>query len=103
VLVVGNYYDPSTRYEGAVTVSRLLPNSRLLTYAGWGHQASITAGNDCMESAITRYLVLGQLPDRGTVCQPTGSPFAARPPEAPDTLPLALLAPAPDGYGVALP
>jgi len=34
VLVIGNLYDPATRYEGAVTVSHLLPNSRLLTLHG---------------------------------------------------------------------
>ena len=27
VLIVGNYYDPATRYQGAVTASHLLPNS----------------------------------------------------------------------------
>ena len=37
VLVVGNLFDPATRYEGAVTVSSLLPNSRLLTLHAWGH------------------------------------------------------------------
>ena len=37
VLVVGNRFDPATRYEGALTVDALLPNSRLLTVEGWGH------------------------------------------------------------------
>ena len=37
VLVVGTRFDPATRYEGAVTLDRLLPRSRLLTLAGWGH------------------------------------------------------------------
>lgn len=87
VLVVGNYYDPSTRYEGAVTVSRLLPGARLLSYAGWGHKTSIIAGNDCMQNAITQYLVANELPPRGTVCQPTGSPFDTQPEDS-ATLPL---------------
>jgi len=39
VLVIGNQFDPATRYEGAVTVAGLLPNSRLLTLHGWGHGA----------------------------------------------------------------
>jgi TAP-like protein len=30
-------FDPATPYRGAVTVDRLLPRSRLLTLAGWGH------------------------------------------------------------------
>jgi pimeloyl-ACP methyl ester carboxylesterase len=74
VLVVGNRFDPATRYQGAVTASRLLPNSRLLTYAGWGHTAFFT-GNFCVDSHVTRYLVTTRVPPAGTVCQPQGSPF----------------------------
>jgi pimeloyl-ACP methyl ester carboxylesterase len=74
VLVVGNYFDPATRYQGAVTASRLLPNSRLLSYAGWGHTAFLT-GNFCIDNHVTRYLVTTRTPAAGTVCQPQGSPF----------------------------
>jgi pimeloyl-ACP methyl ester carboxylesterase len=75
VLVVGNYFDPATRYQGAQAAARLLPNSRLLSYAGWGHAAAYIAGNACVDAATTRYLVTGQVPALGTVCQPQGSPF----------------------------
>jgi pimeloyl-ACP methyl ester carboxylesterase len=74
VLVVGNYFDPATRYEGAVKASRLLPNSRLLSYAGWGHTAFF-GGNYCIDSHVTRYLLTKQTPAAGTVCQPTFTPF----------------------------
>ena len=37
VLVVGNHFDPATRYEGAVIVDQLLPRSALLSVHGWGH------------------------------------------------------------------
>ncbi len=37
VLVVGNLYDPATRYEGAQTLRSLLPNSALLTVDAPGH------------------------------------------------------------------
>ncbi|MDH3306550.1 MAG: alpha/beta hydrolase [Acidimicrobiia bacterium] len=37
VLVIGNLYDPATRYEGAQTVRGLLPNSGLLTVDVPGH------------------------------------------------------------------
>ena len=77
VLVVGNYYDPSTPYQGAVTASRLLKNARLLSYAGWGHKAYLTVGNACIDDAVTRYLVANTLPTRGTVCRPVGTPFDA--------------------------
>jgi pimeloyl-ACP methyl ester carboxylesterase len=77
VLVVGNHFDPATRYRGAVTASRLLPNSRLLSYAGWGHGGYVIAGNPCVDDHVTRYLVTTRVPPKGTVCQPTGSPFGA--------------------------
>lgn len=75
VLVVGNYFDPATPYPGAVVAARLLPRSRLLTYAGWGHTAFLR-GNRCIDGAVIRYLLRVQLPPAGTVCQPEGSPFA---------------------------
>jgi pimeloyl-ACP methyl ester carboxylesterase len=75
VLIVGNYFDPATRYQGAVVASELLPNSRLLSYAGWGHTAYFSAGNYCVDSRVTRYLLTGRVPAAGTVCQPEGSPF----------------------------
>ena len=58
---------------------RLLPNSRLLSYAGWGHAAYFVAGNTCVDDNVTRYLVAGRTPPAGTVCQPEGSPFDAQP------------------------
>src|SRR4051794_3025676 len=78
VLVVGNYFDPATRYQGAVTASHLLPNSRLLSYAGWGHAAFFIAFNACVNDNVANYLVTGRTPAAGTVCQPEGSPFDPR-------------------------
>jgi hypothetical protein len=78
VLVVGNHFDPATRYQGAVAASQLLPNSRLLSYAGWGHAAYVFAGNACVDDQVTRYLVTGRTPAPGTVCRPAGSPFDVR-------------------------
>jgi hypothetical protein len=75
VLVVGNSFDPATRYQGAVTASRLLPNSRLLTYAGWGHAAYFIAFDTCINDNVTRYLTTGRTPPAGTVCQPDRLPF----------------------------
>ncbi len=74
VLVVGNSFDPATPLSGAQAAAGLLPNSRLLTYAGWGHTAFFS-GNYCVDRAVTDYLVTTEPPDAGTVCQPAGSPF----------------------------
>jgi pimeloyl-ACP methyl ester carboxylesterase len=77
VLVIGNNFDPATRYEGAVTVSGLLPKSRLLTVHGWGHTSIFVSA--CADAATTAYLVNLTLPAKGTVCEQDAVPFAAAP------------------------
>ncbi len=73
VLVVGNYWDPATRYEGAVATSQLLPSSRLLSSDSWGHTAMGTS--TCVDDAITAYLGSGSLPAQDTVCTGDYQPF----------------------------
>jgi len=73
VLVVGNYFDGVTGYDGAVASSKLLGNSRLLSYAGWGHTAF--GRSACTTDYITAYLVDGSLPPEGTVCPANPNPF----------------------------
>ena len=75
VLVVGNFFDPATDYAGARASNRLLRNSRLLTYAGWGHTAH--GRSACTTEHIDRYLLTGALPPRGTICPANPSPFTA--------------------------
>ena len=72
VLVVGNHYDPITYYAWAQATARLLPNSRLLTYAGGGHLAY--PRSDCIQAHVNQYLLTGALPPKGTVC-PAPNPF----------------------------
>jgi pimeloyl-ACP methyl ester carboxylesterase len=73
VLVIGNLFDPATRYEGAVTASALLPNSRLLTVHGWGHTSLFLS--QCADEAQARYLVDLALPAVGTLCEQDQVPF----------------------------
>jgi hypothetical protein len=73
VLVVGNFFDGVTDYAGAVASSRLLKNSRLLSYAGWGHTAF--GRSDCVTEHVVRYLQNGTLPARGTICPANPNPF----------------------------
>ncbi|MGK5674936.1 alpha/beta hydrolase [Micromonospora sp. URMC 106] len=77
VLVVGNYWDPSTNYQGAVGTARLLPNSRLLSSDSWGHTAYGTSA--CVTGAVDAYLIRGALPANGTVCTGDIQPFAELP------------------------
>lgn len=73
VLVIGNYFDGITDYEGAIATSRLLKKSRLLTYAGWGHTAFDRS--DCVRQHVVAYLRDGVLPPASTVCPANPNPF----------------------------
>jgi pimeloyl-ACP methyl ester carboxylesterase len=73
VLVVGNFFDPATRYEGAQTVAGLLPNSRLLSLNGWGHVSLFLS--QCADQAVSAYLMDGSLPPEGMVCNQDLTPF----------------------------
>jgi pimeloyl-ACP methyl ester carboxylesterase len=55
VLVIGNLYDPATRYEGAVRVRELLSNSALLTVDVPGHTSLGLSG--CAGAVTGAYLV----------------------------------------------
>jgi pimeloyl-ACP methyl ester carboxylesterase len=73
VLVVGNFFDGVTDHAGAVASARLLRNSRLLSYAGWGHTAY--GRSACVTAFVDAYLLDGSLPPRGTVCPANPNPF----------------------------
>ncbi|RNI00725.1 alpha/beta hydrolase [Micromonospora aurantiaca] len=73
VLVVGNYWDPATNYQGAVSSAKLLPNSRLLSSDSWGHTAYGTSA--CVTGRIDAYLLTGKLPAKGTLCVGDAQPF----------------------------
>jgi hypothetical protein len=80
VLVVGDYYDPATNYDEAVSASRLLPGARLLSSDSWGHTAYGTSA--CVTGAVDAYLLSGALPKAGTVCKGDVQPFTAEPVQA---------------------
>jgi pimeloyl-ACP methyl ester carboxylesterase len=73
VLVVGNQFDGITDLAGAQASARLLRNSRLLTYAGWGHTAY--GRSACATEHVNAYLLRGTLPRAGTVCPANPNPF----------------------------
>jgi pimeloyl-ACP methyl ester carboxylesterase len=74
-LVIGNFFDPATDYAGAVVSNLLLQNSRLLSYAGWGHTVAYSGRSQCVDDLVTRYFIDGTLPPRGTVCPAAPNPF----------------------------
>lgn len=73
VLVASTEFDPATPYSGAKAVAHLLPNSRLVTVAGWGHT---TPGlSACADKITATYLLSGALPKTDTLCQQDYLPF----------------------------
>jgi pimeloyl-ACP methyl ester carboxylesterase len=72
VLVVGNLYDPATRYQGALRAHALLPNSRLLTANGWGHTSLFLSA--CADAIASTYLLTSNAPASST-CSQDFTPF----------------------------
>nr|WP_221379910.1 alpha/beta fold hydrolase [Actinoplanes polyasparticus] len=91
VLVVGSFWDPSTNYAGAVSTSRLMPNSRLLSSNNWGHTAY--ARGACATAWIDAYLLTGTPPPGNTVCADAPQPFTGEAPTFAEGRGMHLLAP----------
>lgn len=68
ILVVSTTKDPATPYQWGELVAGQLADARLLTYDGTGHTA-YTQGSSCIDDAVDAYLLRGDLPAEGTVCQ----------------------------------
>jgi pimeloyl-ACP methyl ester carboxylesterase len=75
VLVVNTLFDPATRYEGALQVRSLLPNSRLLKVHGWGHTTLFYSAD--ADAAVSGYLLSGTPPPDGTMFDQDYVPFQA--------------------------
>jgi pimeloyl-ACP methyl ester carboxylesterase len=73
VVVVGNYYDPATRYDFSKRMARELGNARLLSVDSFGH--CILGDSAGVDTAVTDYLVNLKAPADGQVFQPNAQPF----------------------------
>nr|WP_225955137.1 alpha/beta hydrolase [Kibdelosporangium phytohabitans] len=73
VLVIGNYYDPATRYDFAKQMARQLGNAVLLSVDSFGH--CILGESACADKAAAKYLITLEAPKPGQVCQPDAQPF----------------------------
>lgn len=80
VLIVGNRDDPSTPYDGAVTVNGLLSGSHLVTVEGWGHVTFDTSS--CVRGVVNDYVLQPATP-AVTTCTPDYIPFQDPPPIGP--------------------
>lgn len=84
LLLIGNRLgDPATPYDDArTTATRRLADARLLTLDSFGHTAAYGGQSRCINVAVDRYLVEGELPPSGKVYQPDRGPFSASSPRA---------------------
>lgn len=86
ILLVGNSLgDPATPYEGAQASAGELADARLLTLDSFGHTA-FGGLSTCIDEAVERYFIEGELPEEGTVCQPDRTPFEPLGDEEPEPL-----------------
>jgi pimeloyl-ACP methyl ester carboxylesterase len=67
ILVIGTTHDPATPLAQARSLSRALVRGHLLVAEGEQH-TSFDVGNECVDQAVTRYLVDLRLPRAGTRC-----------------------------------
>lgn len=67
VLVVGTLGDPATPYEWSQRMADVLESGALLTYEGDGHTAFLSGG-ECIQNAVTDFLVDLKVPTAGTSC-----------------------------------
>ncbi|SHI47371.1 Pimeloyl-ACP methyl ester carboxylesterase [Actinomyces denticolens] len=67
ILVIGITDDPATPYQWAQALASQLDSARLVTVEGHGHGAYGRKG-ECVDNAVDRYLLRGELPDSDLTC-----------------------------------
>ena len=67
VVVVSTTHDPATPYQAGVDLARQL-GAPLITYDGTQHTA-VFNGNECVDTAVMRYLDAGMLPPGSLQCR----------------------------------
>jgi hypothetical protein len=67
VIVVSTTHDPATPYAAGVNLARQL-GAPLITYDGTQHTA-VFNGDQCVDTAVVRYVVAGVLPPAAYRCQ----------------------------------
>jgi hypothetical protein len=74
ILIIGNRYDPRTKFANSVQASRRLGNAVLITLQGYEHTSEADPST-CVDEAVTKYLVTTEAPPVGTICRPNRTPF----------------------------
>ena len=67
IVVIGTTRDPATPYEWAKSLASQLDSGHLICRDGDGH-TGFNRGNQCVDSAVERFLVGGKVPKDGLSC-----------------------------------
>ncbi len=75
VLLIASAHDPVTPVEGARTLQRRLPGSRLVSLRhDYSHGVFASRGNGCVDGTAVAYLVDGTVPPADVHCSGPGLP-----------------------------
>ena len=67
IVVIGTTRDPATPYSWSLTLAKSLESAVLVSRDGDEH-TGYNAGNACVDDAVDRYLVSGEVPRDPTMC-----------------------------------
>jgi len=67
IIIIGVTEDPATPYVWSQELTKVFPNSKLLTLRGEGHTGH-NQGNKCIDSTVDSYFLTGKIPQRGLIC-----------------------------------
>lgn len=85
VLVVGNYWDPATNYQGAVSTRNILGRARLVSSDSWGHTAY--GVSTCVTGKVDSYFLDGRSPRTDSTCPAESEAFPQDDEEFPESVP----------------
>lgn len=69
ILVVGTEFDPATPYQWSVSLADQLESGVLLSWLGGDGHTAYYSGSKCIDKAVDKFLVDGEVPQNGAECK----------------------------------
>lgn len=67
-LITGSSWDGATPWQWSTEMARAFPSMRTLQVVGNEHGIYLNAQSNCVESAVTDYLLTARVPEQDQVC-----------------------------------